>query len=103
MHPDNEFRRGDFGALKDLKLNEQEPSSDEVLSAVINVYKYWIALSDCDGFRVDTVKHLSWEASHNFCGAIHEYAEYIGKENFLLLGEVTGGAEMTKDYLDILA
>jgi len=96
LHPDNEFRRGDFGDLKDLNL-----ARDEVLAAIVSVYQYWIALSDCDGFRIDTVKHVSWEASRNFCGAIREYAESIGKENFLLLGEVTGGARMAKDYLDI--
>ena len=96
LHPDTEFRRGDFYDLKDLNLN-----IGQVLSAVIRVYQYWIALSDCDGFRIDTVKHVSWEASRNFCGAIHEYAESIGKENFLLLGEVTGGTEMARNYLEI--
>jgi glycosidase len=96
LHPENEFRRGDFFELKDLNL--QRP---DVLSALIRVYQYWIALSDCDGFRIDTVKHVSWEASRNFCGAIREYAESIGKENFLLLGEVTGGAGMARDYLEI--
>lgn len=96
LHPDTEFRRGDFFDLKDLNL-----SNSEVLSALIQVYEYWIALTDCDGFRIDTVKHVPWEASRNFCGAIHEYAESIGKENFLLLGEVTGGADMCKDYLEI--
>lgn len=96
LHPDTEFRRGDFFNLKDLDLNR-----GNVLSALIKVYQYWIAISDCDGFRVDTVKHVSWEASRNFCGAIHEYAESIGKNNFLLLGEVTGGAGMAKNYLEI--
>ena len=70
----------------------------QVLSSLIKVYQYWIALTDCDGFRVDTVKHVSFEASRNFCGAIHEYTESIGKENFLILGEVAGGAGMEKNY-----
>lgn len=96
LHPDTEFRRGDFFDLKDLDLNR-----GEVLSAVIRVYQYWIALSDCDGFRIDTVKHVAWETSRNFCGAIHEFAETIGKENFLLLGEVTGGEDMARNYLEI--
>lgn len=96
MHPDNQFRRGDFFDLKDLKLER-----DDVLDAVIKVYEYWIALTDCDGFRIDTVKHVSWETSRNFCGAIHEYAESIGKDNFLLLGEVTGGTTMSRNYLEI--
>jgi len=96
LHPDTEFRRGDFFDLKDINLNR-----NDTLSGVIRAYQYWIALSDCDGFRIDTVKHVSWEGSRNFCGAIHEYAESIGKENFLLLGEVTGGDLMARDYLEI--
>jgi glycosidase len=96
LDPDTEFRRGDFFDLKDLNLNR-----NDVLGAAIHAYQYWIALSDCDGFRIDTVKHVPWEASRNFCGAIHEYAESIGKYNFLLLGEVTGGGEMARNYLEI--
>ena len=96
MHPDAEFRRGDFFNLKDLNLNK-----NEVLEAIIQAYQYWIALSDCDGFRIDAVKHVPFEASRHFCGAIKEYAESIGKENFLLLGEVTGGDNMTRNYLEI--
>lgn len=96
LHPDTEFRRGDFFDLKDLKVDR-----GDVLAALARVYQYWIALTDCDGFRIDTVKHVSFEASRNFCGAIKEYAESIGKENFLLLGEVTGGARMARDYLDV--
>ncbi|MBI3803196.1 MAG: alpha-amylase [Nitrospirae bacterium] len=96
LNPDDEFRRGDFFDLKDLNQ-----SRSDVLSGLIHAYQYWIALSDCDGFRVDTVKHVTFEASRNFCGAMHEYAESIGKENFLLVGEVTGGAALTRDYLDV--
>jgi glycosidase len=96
LHPDVEFRRGDFYDLKDLNLNRAD-----ALSAAIKVYQYWIAVSDCDGFRIDTVKHVPWEASRHFCGAIREFAESIGKQRFLLLGEVTGGTGMARDYLEI--
>ena len=96
LHPDNEFRRGDFFDLKDLDLTKHD-----VLSAAIRVYQYWISLCDCDGFRIDTVKHVPWEVSRHFCGAIREFAESIGKENFLLLGEVTGGGDMARNYLEI--
>jgi len=95
LHPLTEFRRGDFFDLKNLELSPQP------LSAIIDVFRYWIALSDCDGFRIDTVKHVPFEASRNFCGGIREFAESIGKNNFLLLGEVTGGSKMARDYLDI--
>jgi glycosidase len=106
LDPRTEFRRGDFFSLKDLRTQERKPfvqdaDASAVLGALIKLYQYWIALTDCDGFRVDTVKHVSFEASRNFCGAIHEYAESIGKENFLVLGEVAGGAEITRDYLEV--
>jgi glycosidase len=106
LDPRDEFRRGDFFSLKDLRVQEREPfvrdpQADAVLNALVKVYQYWIALTDVDGFRVDTVKHVSFEASRNFCGAIHEYAESIGKQNFLILGEVAGGAGLARSYLDV--
>ena len=95
MSPDTEFRRGDFFSLKNIELH------DRALDGLIEVYRYWIALTDCDGFRIDTVKHVPLEASRNFCGGVREYAESIGKDNFLLLGEITGGAGMARNYLDV--
>jgi glycosidase len=96
LHPDVEFRRGDFFDLKDLNSERED-----VLNALVKVYQYWIALSDCDGFRIDTVKHIGWETSRRFCAAVREYAEAIGKDNFFFLGEVTGGEYLAKSYLDI--
>jgi len=96
MNPNVEFRRGDFFDLKDLDLTRPD-----TLAAVIKVYQYWIAVSDCDGYRIDTVKHIPWASSRQFCSAIREYAESIGKENFWLVGEVTGGEYMERSYLEI--
>ena len=70
------------------------------MTALAQVYQYWIALSDCDGFRVDAVKHVSVEASRNFCTAIHEYAQSIGKDNFFLTGEITDGG-IAPGYVDL--
>ena len=94
--PDLEFRRGDFYDLKDFNLD-----NDSTLCSLAKVYQYWIALSDCDGFRIDAVKHVSVEQSSRFCSAIHEYAESIGKENFLLTGEITD-AGIAPGYVDFL-
>ncbi len=90
-----EFRRGDFGNLKDLALEK-----GEVLDALIKVYQYWIAFSDCDGFRIDTVKHVPPEISAIFCHNIRSFARQLGKRNFLLLGEVTGDSRMVRTYVD---
>ncbi|MEH2436055.1 MAG: alpha-amylase family glycosyl hydrolase [Nostoc sp.] len=74
---------------------------NDAIAALARVYQYWIALSDCDGFRVNSLKHVSPEDSRKFCTAIHEYAESIGKENFLLTGEMTSGS-MAGAYIDII-
>jgi glycosidase len=94
LNPNVEFRRGDFFDLKDWELEKPD-----VISALARVYQYWIALSDCDGFRADAVKHVSVEASHRFCTAIHEYAETIGKENFFITGEITD-SNIAPGYVD---
>ena len=60
---------------------------------------YWIALTDCDGFRIDTVKHVTFEQARNFCGAITEFAINLGKRNFLLVGEMAGGDTVADRYL----
>jgi len=93
--PKVEFRRGDFFDLKDWDLEKPE-----VLKALARVYQYWIALSDCDGFRADAVKHVSAEASSQFCSAIHEYADSIGKENFFITGEITDSS-IAPGYIDL--
>lgn len=94
LNPNVEFRRGDFFDLKDWELEKPE-----VINALARVYQYWIALSDCDGFRADAVKHVSVEASQRFCTAIHEYAETVGKENFFITGEITDGS-IAPGYID---
>jgi glycosidase len=55
------------------------------------VYKFWIAYADVDGYRVDTVKHMDLGATRYFSSVIHEFAQRIGKENFFVVGEITGG------------
>jgi glycosidase len=95
MNPLVEFRRGDFFELRDFNLERED-----AIAALARVYQYWIAVSDCDGFRVDAVKHVSPRSSRKFCDAIHGFAESIGKDNFLLVGELTDDS-MVRGYLDI--
>ncbi len=100
---DPEFREGDFLSLKDMRLGEgsvDEYRPSDTLMNLCEVYKYWIAVADIDGFRVDTVKHMDDGASRLFTSAINEFAESIGKENFYLIGEITGGREHAFDTLE---
>ncbi len=93
--PHAEFRRSDFFALKDLALDVTP-----TLDFLIDCYRYWIAISDIDGYRVDTVKHMELETARNFAGAMREFAETLGKRNFLIISEVAGGEQYQDLYLD---
>lgn len=96
--PHAENKRTDFFSLKDFALD-----APNALSFLAECYKYWIALSDCDGFRIDTVKHVSLNEARDFCGSVREFADSIGKRNFFLVGEIAGGDFFQDFFLDRLA
>jgi glycosidase len=87
----DEATDGDFESLKVLDL-----SNPRVLDAIIKIYKYWIAATDVDGFRIDALRHVRPEPAADFCHAIREYATRIGKKNFMMVGEVPGADRMIK-------
>lgn len=95
--PNAEHKRADFLSLRDFRL-----SAPGTLTDLAAAYKYWIALTDCDGFRIDTLKHVSLEEARNFCGTVKEFGANIGKANFLLVGEIAGGDLAADRYLDVL-
>ncbi len=100
---EEEFREGDFFDLKDLNhgfgpADVYRPSPG--LLDLCQVYKYWIAAADVDGYRIDTVKHMDIGATRFFVAAIKEFAEALGKDNFLLVGEITGGRERAVDTME---
>jgi len=100
-HP--EFLQGDFLGLKDIALGQgttgdYQPSA--ALKALTHVYQYWIAFADLDGLRVDTVKHMDTGAARFFASAVHEFAQSLGKENFTLIGEITGSREFAYRTLE---
>jgi glycosidase len=85
---------GDFLSLKELEINNAA-----VLDTLIKAYKYWIALTDIDGFRVDTVKHMESSATAIFCNAVREYAKRIGKDQFFIFGEIVGDDLTIQRYI----
>lgn len=96
-NPHAEHKRTDFLTLKDFFLE-----NSSVLNELARCFKYWIALTDCDGFRIDTLKHVSLEQARNFCGSIKEFASNLGKSDFFLVGEIAGGDFGQDRYLDVL-
>jgi glycosidase len=83
----------DFNALKELDL-----ANPTVLDALIKCYKYWIGVTDVDGFRMDTVGHTEPEQTAIFCNAIREYAISIGKHNFMLFAEIVDSDARIQKY-----
>ena len=109
-----EYLAGDFYNLKDIDHGGCDSQAEEwdlekristfckskALQYLGEVYKFWIAYADVDGFRIDTVKHIEPGAVRIFCNIIHEFAASIGKENFYLIGEITGGRSRAVDIVD---
>ena len=95
--PHAEFRRTDFVGDRDINYD-----GTRALDDVARCYKYWIALTDCDGLRLDTLKHVDPETGRNFCGTIKEFAAQLGKPNFFLVGEVAGADDSADRYLELL-
>jgi glycosidase len=92
-----EFRRTDFVGLRDVNFD-----GSRALDDLARCFKYWIALTDCDGFRIDTLKHVDAETGRNFCGSIKEFAANLGKADFFLVGEVAGDDRSAERYREVL-
>ncbi|MCI0461061.1 MAG: hypothetical protein L0Z62_29280 [Gemmataceae bacterium] len=92
-----EHAEGDMFALKTLDIWVQRAGqfrqASSALACLALVYCFWIAYADLDGFRIDAVKHMGEESLRAFCDVIREFSQSIGKERFLLVGEVAGGRQ----------
>ncbi len=110
-----EYLDGDFLSLKELHHGQalkdptiawdvqrriREFQTAPTLSHLIDVYKFWMAYADIDGYRIDTVKHMEPGAVRYMANAIHEFAEFLGKERFYLIGEITGGRANAMNILN---
>lgn len=80
---------GDFpGGLKDIKTTRQD-----VRDALFEVFARWIEVSDIDGFRIDTLKHVEPSFWEDFSPRIREFAKSKGKKNFFMFGEAFDGSD----------
>jgi len=98
-----EYLEGDFESLKDLNLGDGQIDDYHPTPALMDlceVYKYWIAYADLDGFRIDTIKHMEPGAVRYLVSVFHEFAETIGKDNFYLIGEITGGRQRAVETME---
>ena len=98
------FRRSDFPPDGLRKFNHYcgptIKSKFPTMSNLAGCFKYWISVTDCDGFRIDTVKHVTVDVARQFTGSIKEYAASTGKTDFFLVAEIGGGDVFQQEYLD---
>ncbi len=99
-----EYAEGDMaGGLKTLDVQVrwagQYRRPSPAMAWLCLAYSFWIAYADVDGFRIDAAKHMDVDALRSFCDWIREFAQSIGKERFLLVGEVPGGRELAWDVV----
>ncbi|MBK8201413.1 MAG: hypothetical protein IPK68_03505 [Bdellovibrionales bacterium] len=80
---------GDFVATM-FDLDTRNHDLQEIFT---NLYKYWIGYADVDGFRLDAAKHISEDFVAYFSTHIRAYARSIGKNNFLIVGEIAGPSD----------
>jgi glycosidase len=88
-----DYLEGDFYDFKKLNLGHEEPNHFKPTIGLLNlieIYKFWITFADLDGFRLDAAKHIGDGPLRFFTSCIHEFAERIGKNNFIITAEIAG-------------
>ncbi|OJJ32183.1 hypothetical protein ASPWEDRAFT_118157 [Aspergillus wentii DTO 134E9] len=95
VFPDWERQLAKFASVQD-RLREWQPSVRERLirhSCMI------IASLDIDGFRYDKATQATVDALGDMSAAYRECARKVGKKNFFITGEITGGNTFGSVYL----
>ncbi|RAL64964.1 hypothetical protein DID88_001554 [Monilinia fructigena] len=59
----------------------------------------WVPSLDIDGIRVDKATQITVDALGSFSHAVRECARSVGKKNFMVTGEITGGNTFGSIYL----
>lgn len=94
---------GDIHQLKTLDVSlrwrGQYRAPSPAMAWLCLAYCFWIAYADLDGFRIDAARHMDPNTLRSFCDWIREFAQSIGKERFLLVGEVPGGREVAWELI----
>jgi glycosidase len=71
------------GGLDDLRTEDPR-----VLAIMIDIWSWWMEQTDCDGFRVDTVKHVDMPFWYAWLQAMRRHAQALGRRDFFIFGEV---------------
>jgi len=95
VYPDYRRQITKFASVQD-RLREWVPSVRQKLEHFSCMA---IRMLDIDGFRYDKAIQVTADASGNFSAAVRQCARDVGKKNFFLTGEITGGNNIGSVYL----
>jgi alpha-1,3-glucan synthase len=95
VYPDYRRQLTKFASVQD-RLREWVPSVREKLSHFSCMA---IKMLDIDGFRFDKAIQVTPDASAHFSADLRRCAASVGKNNFFLPGEITGGNTIGSIYL----
>lgn len=85
--PGDQVMLGDFpGGLKDVATERQD-----VRDAMVEAYARWVELTDLDGFRIDTLKHVEHGFWSDFAPRVRQRLAARGKNRFFMFGEAFDG------------
>ncbi|KAL8990136.1 MAG: hypothetical protein Q9169_008200, partial [Polycauliona sp. 2 TL-2023] len=95
VFPDWQRQLAKFASVQD-RLREWVPS---VLERIMRHSCIMIAQLDIDGFRFDKATQVTVDAQGEFGNYMRECAGKVGKDNFFMPGEITGGNTFGSIYL----
>ena len=79
-------------------LPDWDQENPHVYEFMLDYSKFWIQETNCDGFRLDAVKHVPRTFWKKLCSDLHRFAG----DDFLLLGEVFAGeVDYVSSYQDL--
>lgn len=74
---------GQFKGTDDLATDRTDVQAELDLA-----FKNLISATDCDGFRVDAIKHVQYDWCKKWADDMRKHAASLGKNDFLLFGEL---------------
>lgn len=89
LQPWGEKFAGDFAGLRDVAT-----TNNDVRTKMSAIFKWWIANTNIDGFRIDTVGHVETEFWNTFTSEIRNWASSSagGNKEFYMVAEVYNGS-----------
>lgn len=76
------YVKGAFLGTEDLKTEDPY-----VQGQLKDIFQHLIDSTDCDGFRVDAIKHMEYDFIKQWADDIRKHAATRGKASFILFGE----------------